>query len=191
MSKKIFQIKVSLVGSNPEIWRRICLDSNTSLSDFHLILQTTMGWENAHLHQFIKDKVYYVDYDDEEGFFETVDYVSSETVLSDLLLRARSKMVYEYDFGDSWEHSIVLEKVLPADDSVEIPVCIGGERACPPEDCGGVWGYENMLEIIKNKNHPERKEYLEWLGGDFDSEDFEIDVVNELLKSKNFGMFSW
>ncbi len=191
MSSKVFQIKVSLIDSNPEIWRRLLVDSNTSLGDFHLILQTSMGWENYHMHQFIKDKVFYVDYDDGESFVKTVDYRISETVLSDLLIRARSKMVYEYDFGDSWEHSIVLEKVLPTDDSLGLPVCIGGEHACPPEDCGGIWGYENMLEILKNKKHPERKEYLEWLGGDFDPEDFKIDEVNRLLKSNNFGMFSF
>lgn len=191
MSSKVFQIKVSLIDSNPEIWRRLLVDSNTSLSDLHLILQTTMGWTNSHMHQFIKDKVFYVDYDEGDSFVKTVDYRISETVLSDLLIRARSKMVYEYDFGDSWEHSIVLEKVLPTDALLVLPLCIGGERACPPEDCGGFWGYENMLEILKNKKHPERKEYLEWLGGDFDPEDFDSDEVNELLKSDNFGMFSW
>jgi hypothetical protein len=89
---------------------------------------------------------------------------------------------YEYDFGDGWLHQVTVEKVLPADPEMRLPLCLKGKRACPPEDVGGVWGYENFLEAIRDPDHPEHDEYLEWVGGEFDPESFDIDDVNAALR---------
>jgi hypothetical protein len=99
-----------------------------------------------------------------------------------LLVKAKEKIIYEYDFGDSWEHEVILEKILPFDEKMKYPVCLAGEMNCPPEDCGGIWGYADMLEIVKQPDHEEYESYMEWLGDDFAPEDFDINEVNELLE---------
>ncbi|MBU2476142.1 plasmid pRiA4b ORF-3 family protein [Candidatus Micrarchaeota archaeon] len=106
---------------------------------------------------------------------------SMETKINELIKSAGQKFSYHYDFGDNWKHTINLEKILEKDDSKNYSECIAGERACPPEDCGGVSGYEKLLRILKNKNHKEHKEMLEWLGGEFDSENFNINKTNKTL----------
>jgi len=98
-----------------------------------------------------------------------------------LLKKEKDSLIYEYDFGDSWEHKIILEKILPYDASLKVPSCIKGKRACPPEDCGGIWGYQNLVEIIKDPSHPEHEEMLEWLGGEFDPEYFDMNETNRML----------
>lgn len=107
--------------------------------------------------------------------------------LNYFLKKENDKLVYEYDFGDGWEHEILLEKILPDDSNFQYPECLKGKMNCPPEDCGGVWGYSDMLEILKNPEHAEYEEYIEWLGGEFDPEHFDINEVNEMLKSKDYG----
>ena len=184
MNNKIYQIQIALRGFSPKIWRSVLVSSDVLLSEFHYIIQIAMGWEDAHLHQFVKDKTFYVPEKMSDDFFggamNDVDYQNIK--ISDLLKRARSKMVYEYDFGDSWEHDIIVEKTLPADKNMKYPVCIAGEMNCPPEDCGGVWGYVDMLEILQQPDHEEYEDYLDWLGDEFDPEYFNIDEVNKLLK---------
>jgi len=96
---------------------------------------------------------------------------------------AGAKFVYEYDFGDSWEHILLVEKVLPMEPDQQYPVCIKGKRACPPEDVGGVWGYYGFLEAIQDPDHPEHEDYLEWIGEDFDPEAFDLDAVNAALRA--------
>lgn len=103
--------------------------------------------------------------------------------MSQLLKREKDSLIYEYDFGDSWEHKIVLEKILPDDGSTETPSCIKGKRACPPEDCGGIWGYANLIEIVQNPKHPEHQEMLKWLGESLDPEYFDLDDINEGLQA--------
>lgn len=193
MKTEIFQILITLQGSEPKIWRRVLIPSNLLLADLHKIIQTTMGWQNSHLHQFIKDRQYYsVDYGDD--FYEemnSIDYVKKKIRVSDLLTRVKSKMIYEYDFGDSWEHEILLEKKIPAENQIFTPVCVDGEMNCPPEDCGGVWGYADMLEVLKQPKHKDYKDYKEWLGDDFDPKHFDLDEVNQQLKEKDYGCFTW
>ena len=101
--------------------------------------------------------------------------------LSDLLKWEKDSLIYEYDFGDDWRHIVTLEKILPFDPSSEVAKCLKGKMSCPPEDCGGIWGYENLLEIIKDPAHAEHEEMLEWLDGDFDPEHFDLTETNETL----------
>lgn len=184
MTKKIYQIQIALKGFKPKIWRRLLIPSDLLLSDFHHIIQIAMGWTNSHLHQFIKNRTYYTgrmpgddDYWDE---MNNVDYKSMK--ISDLLKKEKTKIVYEYDFGDSWEHDIILEKILPIDNTINYPVCLKGKMNCPPEDCGGIWGYADMLEILQQPDHEEYESYIEWLGDEFDPEYFDLEETNELLR---------
>ena len=98
--------------------------------------------------------------------------------LSQLLKKEKDSLIYEYDFGDSWEHKILLEKILPDDGKTVLPVCIKGKRACPPEDCGGIWGYEELLGTISDPKHPDYEDMLEWLGGEFDPDEFDLEELN-------------
>jgi hypothetical protein len=178
----IYQLKVTLIDSRPPIWRRLQVSANTSLEHLHWIVQTAFGWTNSHLHQFIIDRQYY-----SLPEFELDDYngkVGNETrtKLSQLRLKPKMKFIYEYDFGDSWIHEILVEKVLDREEGISYPICIGGKRAGPPEDCGGIWGYERMLEVIKDPDDPEHEDMMEWLGGSFDPEYFNQEEVNEQMK---------
>jgi len=183
MAQNIYQIQISLNGSTPEIWRRIQLKSDTLLPDLHNIIQTTMGWDDSHLHQFIKNKEFYGDPSVDEDF-DTIDY--RKIKLSAMLKKEKEKFMYEYDFGDGWIHTILLEKILPVDSKTKYPVCIAGEMHCPPEDCGGVWGYSDLLEILKDPKHEEYGNIIEWLGDDFDPNEFNIELINAFLTGCSF-----
>ncbi|MEW5939286.1 MAG: plasmid pRiA4b ORF-3 family protein, partial [Chloroflexota bacterium] len=176
----ICQIKVTLQDSRPTIWRRFLVGDNVTLAKLHDILQIVMGWTNSHLHHFIIDGEYYSEPFDDEFGMETKN--EAHYKLSQFVGGEGFKFRYEYDFGDSWMHDLIVEKILPAEKGVYYPVCIKGKRACPPEDVGGVWGYDDFLEAIANPNHPERKEMLEWIGADFDPERFDLDEINERLR---------
>jgi hypothetical protein len=182
MTKKIYQLQIALRGSKPKIWRRVLVPSDLLLSHFHFVIQRTMGWDDSHLHQFIKNRTFYtVRMKDDHLWGETNNVDYQKMKISDLLQFEKEKIVYEYDFGDSWEHDIILEKILPVDPKMKYPVCVAGEMNCPPEDCGGVWGYAEMLEILKHPDHEEYESYLEWLGDEFDPEHFDKDEVNRWL----------
>jgi hypothetical protein len=180
----IYQLKVTLVGSKPPIWRRILVSGDVNLSVFHQILHDVMGWTDSHLHLFVAGGIMYsAPYDDYADDLEIEFRDESKYKLSQLLKREKDSLIYEYDFGDSWEHKIILEKILPDDGSTETPSCIKGKRACPPEDCGGIWGYANLIEIVQNPKHPEHQEMLEWLGESLDPEYFDLDDINEGLQT--------
>lgn len=183
MTKKIFQIQIALKGFKPKIWRRILIPSDLLLSDFHMVIQITMGWTNSHLHQFIKDRTYYTKRMPDDDFWDEMDNVDYKNMkIADLLQKEKEKIVYEYDFGDSWEHDVILEKILPIDNNLKYPVCLTGKMSCPPEDCGGVWGYSEMLEVLKDPSHEQYESYIEWLGGEeFDPEFFDKNEINELF----------
>ena len=140
-----------------------------------------MGWTDSHLHEFIIDGV---SYGDSSIDIDMGDDVEDEKrfKLHKVAPREKSKFHYLYDFGDSWEHEILVEKILPLEKGTHYPVCITGKRACPPEDCGGTTGYEELLKILKDQSHPEHEERVEWLPGDFDSEEFDIETVNGRLR---------
>ncbi len=177
----IYQIKVTLRGSEPLIWRRIQLRSDPTLAKFHRILQRVMGWEDAHLHRFTIQTQYYGIPHREEGVRTTKD--GREYRLSEVVPGEGSRFTYDYDFDDNWEHVLMVENTLTPDEEVRYPTCVEGARACPPEDVGGIPGYENFLDAVKNPDHPEHDEYLEWIGGEFDLEEFDVDVVNGQLRS--------
>lgn len=176
----IYQLKVTLNNSKPPIWRRIEVSGNTGLDKLHHILQATMGWWDAHLHQYIVGHTYYGRPDPDYGF--DMDMEDERKVkLNQIAPAEKSRFIYEYDFGDSWEHLIVVEKIFPPEQGVRYPRCIKGKRACPPEDVGGVWGYQSFIEAITDPNHPEHEEILEWWGDDFDPAAFDLEEVNDAL----------
>ncbi len=178
--KAIYQIKVTLNDSKPPIWRRILVADTTTLSHLHDILQIVMGWADYHLHMFtINGQIYGNPEDDEYGDLGTKN--ETRFKLSQLVGREGFKFRYEYDFGDSWLHDLIVEKILPVEKGVHYPVCIKGKRACPPEDVGGMWGYKDFLKVIANPKDPEYDEMMAWVGGDFDPEFFDIEKVNSAL----------
>ena len=174
----VYQIKITLIGAKPPIWRTVLVPTDIGLDAFHEVIQIAMGWTNSHLHQFIADKKMYGIPDDD---FELESEDESQYSLSQLLTKEKDVLIYEYDFGDSWGHNILLEKILPFDGKTALPVCIKGKRACPPEDCGGIWGYEDLLETLADPKHPDYDDMLEWLGGEFDPEEFDRKEINEDL----------
>jgi Plasmid pRiA4b ORF-3-like protein len=178
-SDQIYQLKITLRDSKPPIWRRVMVPSNFSLYKLHQVIQMAMGWTNSHLHQFIIDGQYY-SIPSAEDWPPVID--ERRYTLSQIAPYVKRKFVYEYDFGDSWEHAIVVEKILPPETGVKYPVCIKGKRACPPEDVGGVWGYATFLEAINDPTHEEHDSYLEWIGDEFDSEEFNLDEINQELR---------
>ena len=176
----VHQLRISLNGLEPEIWRSFKINSDSNFHDLHLIIQTVMGWENDHLYEF-ENKDYRIGIEPEDAFFTDGDLISADSItIKDVLLKKKSIIIYNYDFGDSWEHKIIVEDILK-DEILLNPICIAGAMSCPPEDCGGIWGYINLLEIIKDKKHPERDDMLEWLGGDFDPNYFNLEKLNKTL----------
>jgi len=175
--KRVYQLKVTLRDIRPPIWRRIQVTSETDLDDLHRILQTVMGWYGGHLHEFDVFGDHYGDPLLSEG--DVLDEAS--VTLGQLITREKEKLHYLYDFGDSWEHEMLVEKILTLEKGKQYPVCLAGKRACPPEDCGGPAGYENLLEALKDPSHPEHEDMFDWLPRDFDSEKFDVESVNRRL----------
>jgi hypothetical protein len=180
--KHIYQFKISLDKVQPSIWRRIQVPAETSLFKLHFILQLTMGWTNSHLHEYrIDGRVYGNPNNDEFDEFDIQD--ERDYQLQQVLPEAGVEFSYLYDFGDSWQHTLFLEAILDADDAPPSPACLGGARACPPEDVGGIYGYEEFLEAIQDTNHPEHESYLTWAGGQFDPEAFDREAVDHTIKN--------
>jgi hypothetical protein len=175
----VYQLKVTLKGSRPPIWRRLLVRADTRLSKLHEILQVAMGWYDAHLHEFevgprrigVPDRDSWVEVEDER-----------RVRLSDVAPGERARFTYQYDFGDSWDHAILVEKVLPPVEGADCPTCLAGRRAAPPEDVGGVWRYGIFLDAIRDPAHPEHDELLEWVSRAFDPAAFDLDAVNAALR---------
>jgi len=177
----LYQLKITLKWSKPPIWRRVVARADMPLDRLHWLIQIVFDWTNSHLHQFIAGRAFYGQPDpDADMGYETLN--EKRYTVADLAPAAKKKFIYEYDFGDGWQHEVLVEKILPADASFKHPVCLGGERACPPEDCGGLGGYYNLLEILANRKHPEHEDMKEWIGGEWDAERFDLDEVNAALK---------
>jgi hypothetical protein len=179
-TETIYQLKVTLSDTRPPIWRRIQVPADVTLGKLHRILQAAMGWTDSHLHRFEAGGVSYGEPDPELEFRS-----ERGAKLRDVAPGETSKILYEYDFGDSWLHRIVVEKILPAEPGRKYPVCLQGKRACPPEDCGGVWGYEGLLETLKDPGHPDHEEMKLWVEdtveGEFDPDAFDPEEVNRRL----------
>jgi len=175
----VFQLRVSLVDSEPVIWRRVLVDQDVLLPRLHKILQAVMGWTDSHLHQFTVAGLSFAE-PDEESSPEPIDY--RHIALNQILPAKGATCIYEYDFGDSWDHLVELEDELARETvSGPLPTCVDGARACPPEDCGGLHGYELFLQAIADSEHPEHDDYVRWAGGDFDPEAFDVAAANKLL----------
>lgn len=175
----IYQLKITLYDSKPPIWRRVLVPGNITLGELHHVIQAAMGWYNCHLHQFVIANRYYGD--------PAVDlsyevWNENDARIHQVVPGEGFKFSYEYDFGDGWLHNILVEKILPPDPERALPVCLKGRRACPPEDVGGIWGYYDFLEALQDPNHPEHTTYLEWIGGRWDAEAFDLDETNNRLK---------
>jgi len=185
-----YQFKITLADSQPSIWRRIIVPDGT-LDDLHEWIQAAMGWTNSHLHQFeIRRKLYGDPMMLEADLYDIPLIDTRETTLADLFDKARppKKFSYEYDFGDGWQHEIEFEGIKPAPAGKKPPCCLEGQRSCPPEDVGGVWGYADFLTAIREPEHEEHEHYLEWVGGDFDPEEFSL---AEATKAMRTGLPSW
>jgi len=180
----ILELDITIKGSKPKIWRRVQVPAGITFYELHYVVQFAMGWQNDHLHQFIVGKgEEYIRPPHETDFEELTD--SRVTKISEHLAAPNNNIVYEYDFGDSWEHDLVVKKVFEADPNQYYPVLVGGERACPPEDCGGIWGYADLQETLKKPGTKAYKEMVEWLGDVFDPEAFEVKKMNDAY-FKNF-----
>jgi hypothetical protein len=176
--KILFQLKVTLRDSHPPIWRRVQVPKELTLERLHDVLQIVMGWTDSHLHQFKLGDRYYGTPDPDAPF----EVISEKRVRLDKVLPGpKARMVYEYDFGDSWQHDVVLEKEVPATPGQLYPLVLAGERECPPEDVGGIGGFYHFLDIITNPKHPEHPEMMQWVGGRFDPEAFDLQQINRAL----------
>ena len=174
---KIYQFKISLKGIKPSIWRRIHVPDIYSFWDLHVAIQDAMGWQDCHLHDFsirnprtnVKERIGIPDEDDE---FELNILQGWELLIADYFSTKNNTATYVYDYGDNWEHTVKFEKILPRAKETKYPRCTDGERACPPEDCGGIHGYVEFLETIMNPGHDQYENMLHWAGMDFEPERF-------------------
>lgn len=178
----VYQLKVTLEGIRPPIWRRIQVRGDISLFKLHKILQDVMGWYDYHLHQFLIEGERYSVISREADMLGD-DFKNEKKVkLNRVIPGEKFEFTYEYDFGDSWLHKILVEKIFKPDEELMHPVCLKGKRSAPPEDCGGVGGYYHLLEALRDKDHPDHKYLLEWAGEEYNPEYFDVDEVNERLK---------
>lgn len=159
----VYQMKVTLLGVRPQVWRRIQVPETMTLAQLHSVLQVVMGWEGYHLHQFS---------DSEDEAMNLAELIEDDLF----------SFGYLYDFGDMWQYEIKVEKKLASESGKNYPVCLAGKRACPPEDCGGDWGYAHLLKVMKNPLHPEYEERKEWVGSDFDPKAFDLGQVSQNLR---------
>lgn len=180
-----YELKIVLLGCKPPVWRLIQVPGDARLDWLHAALQISIGWTNSHLHQFIVGEDCYSDTRHHQAEFEGDPEILEERkfTLQQIAPREQVAFGYEYDFGDSWEHEISVHKILPPDATVgTMARCLDGAGACPPEDCGGVWGYADLLKILKNRKHPEHKSMKEWLGRPFDADAFDVEKSDRWLR---------
>jgi hypothetical protein len=177
----VFQFKVTLKGSKPPIWRRIVVPCDYTFWDLHVAIQDAMGWEDRHLHEFLISLPYlrhkcvigFPESDEPSEAYEQSLILPTWLIpIAQFFTLTNRRAVYIYDFGDNWEHQVVMEKILVRDKNVQYPLCTGGRRACPPEDCGGLDEYAAMLEILADPSHPDHAEILAWIGLEFTPDHF-------------------
>ena len=178
----IYQIKITLEGVKPPIWRRVQVPAQSALSQLHEVIQASMGWWNYHLHSFQIEGEEYTRHSEDGSTDELGMHEERRIKLQQVLRRKGQKFSYFYDFGDNWEHRLVLEEILSADPSCSYPVCLAGQRACPPEDCGGVYSYEDVLEALRDPDHEEHQQIRTWVGRAFDPDAFSLPAVNKALQ---------
>ncbi len=179
-STQAYQLKITLEGVEPPIWRRVLVPGDIKLGALHSVIQEAMGWTDSHLHMFEVGDDRYSDLDFE---WEDDDVKDAWKVrLHDVAPKVNDSFIYVYDMGDGWRHEVVVEAIPPSDPRFKgVPVCIDGARACPPEDCGGIGGYEDFLTAISDPSHEEHKNMLSWVGGNFDPEALDLTAINKSL----------
>ncbi len=176
----LYRLRITLLGITPPIWRLIHVPSTIPLCCLHDAIQAVMGWSDSHLHQFEKNGKFWgipQDYADDD--LNVAD--EGGVPLRKLLHGEGDSLTYVYDFGDNWQHEVLLEQIVPSTVGPARPFCLGGERQCPPEDVGGVPGYEEFLEIIFDPGHKDFEHLVTWAGGPFQAEDFDATAVNAVL----------
>lgn len=179
----LLQFKITLTGIRPPIWRRVLVSERLFLSELHDVIQEVMGWTDLHLHDFQWRGKRFGRPDPEYDWDRMID---EDTVpLKALGLSVKDRLKYMYDFGDGWEHVLTLEKVLAAGEH-QAPVCLKGARSCPPEDCGGSWGYERLLKILQDPTHKEYETWKTWLPEDFDPEQCDLAEINSGLSMRQW-----
>lgn len=174
----VYQLKVTLKGVRPPIWRRLLVGDNVTLARLHGIIQAAMGWEDSHMHSF---KIEGLEYG--EPSIDSWVTIKDERrfTVGELVTKAKTKFLYTYDFGDNWEHEVQLEAITPFAPEPPLPACIAGKRAGPPEDIGGAWGYQALLEARDNPRHPERENFAELIAS-FDPDALDVAAVNTRLR---------
>lgn len=179
--KTMVSLKVTLCRIRPAIWRRLVVPVRMTLEDLHYAIQAAMGWHNDHLHLFtVAGRTY--GSPDSDGCLDEAD--ESRMTLAGVVRMGVNRFSYVYDFGDDWEHTVLIEKRAAAVTGTDNPFCVAGQRNCPPEDCGGVWGYEDLVAILANPADPRYDEMQEYYGDGFDSERFSLDSVNAGLAAR-------
>ena len=178
------QLKVTLLDLRPGIWRRLVVPAKIKLPKLHDVLQCAFDWTDSHMHAFRLGAETYQELAPQEpelGPFDSGEQHDERKFrLCDLLHAPKDWLIYEYDFGDSWEHEVLLEKLLPSSAGRTVS-CLAGARAGPPEDCGGAPGYGHLLEVLANPRHPDREELLEWVGESHDPDAFDREALNKVL----------
>jgi hypothetical protein len=177
----IYQLHISLRNLKPAIWRQVLVPGSITLEKLHWVIQLVMGWDDSHLHDFTVGKT---SYGVPDNLFPDMAPVVSEkrTTLSAALASSVKSFTYLYDFGDGWNHTLKVEKILVADPAQRYAVCLDGANACPPEDIGGPAGYANFVQAISDPAHPDHEDMLEWCGESFDPLAFDLEAANAALK---------
>ena len=174
----VFQLRVTLDGVDPPVWRRLLVPAAVRVAKLHVILQVAMGWTNSHLHSFtIGGERYGMHFDDYPE-----DEIDENEVTVLRAIADHRRFTYEYDFGDSWDHDVVVEDFVRIPRGLKHAVCLDGQNACPPEDCGGVHGYAELRVVLADPNHEDHEELAGWVGGAFDATVFNLAEVNVALQ---------
>jgi hypothetical protein len=178
-AESIVRLKVALRGIRPPVWRRLLVPGRMTLGGLHHVIQAAMGWDDAHLHAF---DIAGREYSDPHDVDDAAD--EERLTVNGVLRSGVSRFTYTYDFGDDWEHAIVIEGKQPLVDGRRYPACVAGKRNCPPEDCGGCWGYQHLLAILADPAHPRRQEWAELIGEDFDPEAFSVEAADARVAAR-------
>ncbi len=177
---RIFQLKIQLLGVRPPIWRRVMVPGEMTLAQLHHVIQTAMGWTDSHLHEFEVGDARYGVPDPDWGSGDVKDEARAKLFR---MAKEGEQVRYTYDFGDGWEHQVTVEKVLAADPGIRYPSCTGGRGACPPEDVGGAWGYQDFLAALNDPGHEDHEDRVEWMGRPFDPAEFDLAATDAALSA--------
>jgi hypothetical protein len=182
---KILELEISLKSSKPKIWRRVHVPATHTFHQLHEVIQHAMGWMGHHLYAFQLNRYSSIGIPSADDWEEVQD--SRKIKIGGYFQAPKDKIVYEYDFGDSWEHNVSLKKILAADPKITYPIVTAGAMACPPEDCGGIWSYQELIGLSNKPDSEEFQDFLELVGEDFDPTHFDLNEVNEMYFEQKKG----